>query len=98
MGVITGMEENDGLSATTVYVPSRGDWGFLHVCKNGTGYFTTSVSVPSRAEWGFLLIGFRCLAAYAVLFPYPPEVTGGSNMLGLNMKASLLARFRPLPR
>ena len=30
--------------------------------------------------------------------PSPPEVIGGSNMLGLNMKASLLARFRTLPR
>ena len=39
-----------------------------------------SVSVPSRGDWGVLLDG-DVVNLFQVMFPYPPEVTGGSYRL-----------------
>ena len=63
--------------AEQVSVPSRGDWGFLQVVTEREKYDLNFVSVPSRGDWGFLPI-LSDPKVNGVMFPSPPEVTGGS--------------------
>lgn len=39
------------------------------------------VSVPSQGSWGILLCLFLLGSLVSLVFPYPREVTGGSNGL-----------------
>mgnify|MGYP000215451428 len=43
----------------------------------------SKVSAPSRGDWGVLHSGIGILELDD-LFPYPPEETGGSNLLTKN--------------